>query len=647
MSSPLSETRRRLLQGLAGAPLLPLGGVGCTGGGSAGGGPGRIAPTSVSASFIGMAAPSLADPAAMATLSVGSGLRIDYSDGSRHTLALAWQPFFTTGERVPDGTGGTLLAGGCVDIQNRPIIDRSLAGQQRQVFSDCPDGSSLLALPNPSVAGIRGRAVFAVVQFEYTSRNLAGADTYGQLPSPVAVLTLDQNPADGALTLVKYHNVDTSAAHGLWITCGASLSPWGTHLASEEYEPDAPFAAGDAQFRAFSRNLFGDESAANPYHYGHLPEITVNPDGSGTCRKHYGLGRISHELIQVMPDNRTALMGDDHTNAGLFMFVADREKDLSAGTLYVAKVGAGFSLDPAAPGAALSWIRLGHATSAEIEHLADTLKPADILDVSKTDPNEATWSQVFVDGVANWVRLRPGMEKAAAFLETHRYAGLVGASMGFTKLEGTTVNVRDKIAYSALQNIEGSMVRGASNWRESSGITVDRPVRAGGIFAHDLAGGQTDSAGVTIASDWVPVRTRALLIGEDRPADALGNLADPDRIASPDNLKFSERLRTLFVGEDSGSHVNNFLWAYNVDSGTLARLASMPAGAESTGLQAVDELNGWTYIVSSFQHPGDWSRRLHGKVQATLDPLVRANYRNRFAASVGYLTADVGGIRLG
>ena len=39
-------------------------------------------------------------------------------------------------------------------------------------------------------------------------------------------------------------------------------------------------------------------------------------------------------------------MGDDYTNGGFFMFVADKEKDLSAGTLYVAKYGAGFSHRP-------------------------------------------------------------------------------------------------------------------------------------------------------------------------------------------------------------------------------------------------------------------------------------------------------------
>ena len=65
----------------------------------------------------------------------------------------------------------------------------------------------------------------------------------------------------------------------------------------------------------------------------------------------------------------------------------------------------------------------------------------------------------------------------------------------------------------------------------------------------------------------------AALVGEDlSSADVLGNTANPERIANPDNLKFSEKLRTLFIGEDSGMHVNNFLWAYNVDTKTLARV---------------------------------------------------------------------------
>ena len=148
----------------------------------------------------------------------------------------------------------------------------------------------------------------------------------------------------------------------------------------------------------------------------------MHPDGTGTSMKHYCLGRISHELVQVMPDNRTVLMGDDATNGGLFMFVADKAKDLSAGTLYVAKLGAGFSIDPAAPGASLSWIKLGHATSAEIEKLADTLKPADIMSVSKTDPQRRRATRrSSPTAPPTGSSSKPGMEKAAAFLETHRY----------------------------------------------------------------------------------------------------------------------------------------------------------------------------------------------------------------------------------
>jgi secreted PhoX family phosphatase len=648
MDNAPNLSRRKALQFLGAAPLLPLGGtlLGSSLLSACGSGTFTPAPALyLSTSFSASAAPTLASPAAMATTTVASQLIVTYDDKSTQAYKLAYQPFFMTGDMVPDGKGGTILAGGYVDIKNQPIMDTSVAGKVRQFYSDSPDGTSLLALDNPTVTGIKGKAVFAVVQFEYTTRDQANVSAYGLLPSPIAVLTLDQDQATGKLSLVKYHNVDMSSVHGLWITCGASLSPWNTHLSSEEYEPDA-FAASNAQLAGFSKNVFGDAAAANPYHYGHLPEVTVNPDGTGTIKKHYCMGRISHELVQVMPDNRTVLMGDDYTNGGLFLFIADKEKDLSAGTLYVAKFGTGFSVDPAAAGAALTWLNLGHATSAEIEAMASTVKPVDIMTVLLADPNDASYTKVIVDGKANWIKLKPGMEKAAAFLETHRYANLVGASMGLTKLEGTTVNIKDKIAYSALQNIQASMVRNDAAWRASTNITVETKLVAGGVLAHTLTGSQKDLGGAAMVSDWVPTQTRMLLTGQDLAvADALGNLANPDRIANPDNLKFSEKMRTLFIGEDSSMHVNNMLWAYNVDTKTLTRLATMPAGAESTGLHVVDNLNGWTYIMSNFQHAGDWGS-VHSVVQATLDPLVRANYKDRFGAAVGYLTAEATSVKL-
>ena len=647
MTDLANPSRRNALRLFSAVPMLPLAGglsaasllTACGGGGD------DISFTSVS--FTPMAAPTLANAAAMATTSVGSSMVATFSDSSTQTWKLAYQPFFITGSSVSDGKGGQIVAGSYFDINNKAIIDTTVAGQERQFFSDSPDGTSLLTVANAKVDGVKGNAVFAVVQFEYTTWAQDGkTDMYGKLPSPIAVLTLDQDPATGKLSLVKYHNVDTSSVNGLWITCGASLSPWGTHLSSEEYEPNAFTAATDAQFKAFSKNLYGSETAANPYNYGHLPEVTVNADGTGSIKKHYCLGRISHELVQVMPDERTTLMGDDATNGGLFVFIADKARDLSAGTLYVAKVGAGFSVDPAGPAATLTWIQLGSATSAQIEALAGSTAPSDIFDLASKDPSDASFRKTISNGRTEWLRLKPGMEKAAAFLETHRYAAYVGASMGFSKMEGTTVNVRDKVAYSALQNVQDSMVKGGKGHTDGNGIALDKALKAGAVMALNLRGGQKDLAGAVIHSDWMPADTRALITGEDISADALGNTANPNRIANPDNLKFSEKLRTLFIGEDSSQHVNNFLWAYNVDTKVLSRLMSVPAGGESTGLHAVDEVHGWMYIMSNFQHPGDWGG-IHSVVKDTLDPLIKANYKNKFGAAVGYLTGMPTQMKLG
>jgi hypothetical protein len=162
------------------------------------------------------------------------------------------------------------------------------------------------------------------------------------------------------------------------------------------------------------------------------------------------------------------------------------------------------------------------------------------------------------------------------------------------------------------------------------------------VYALNLKAAQTDTEGNPIGSDWVPVDMAApsALIGEDLATpDALGNLANPNKIANPDQSpSFPSKLGTLFIGEDSGMHVNNFLWAYQPANQQLSRLMSTPPGAESTGLQDVDDVNGWTYVMSNFQHCADWDYDLHGKVRSTLEPLVDKLYQSGFGASVGYIT---------
>ena len=48
---------------------------------------------------------------------------------------------------------------------------------------------------------------------------------------------------------------------------------------------------------------------------------------------------------------------------------------------------------------------------------------------------------------------------------------------------------------------------------------------------------------------------------------------------------------------------------------------------------------------SSGQPEGDWGS-IHAKVKDTLDPMIRTNYKDKFGAAVGYLTADVSQIKL-
>lgn len=636
-------SRRDLLKWFAGIPFLPLGAMttaaalsGCNDSDNdTAVTPPVTKPANLkAATFTAMAAPiAIAD---RAKTSVSSKLKIDWDDSTSSEYQLGYKSFFETGNTVPKWGGGEIIAGGYFNANGDPIMDTSVPASPRQFFSDCPDGSSLIHLDGAQVEGVNN-PVFHVVQFEYASQNLAGASEYGNLPSPIAILTLDQNQTTGHLELKKYFNVDTSTVHGLWITCGASMSPWNTHLSSEEYEPDAfEQGIGGPSPKGISKNFFGDEAAAKPYNYGHLPEVIVNKDGSGSIVKHFCMGRISHELVHVMPDNRTVIMGDDYTNGGFFMFIADVAKDLSAGKLYVAKYVS--ELTESSTGQ-IKWIELGHATSQEIEKMVnvDNIQPSDIMESLTTNPNDASYTEIILAKKKLWVKVKPGMEKAAAFLETHRYAALKGGSMAFTKMEGTTINIKDKVAYSALANIQDSMIKDNAAWVAAHNVSFTKKITAGGILAHDLTAGQNTTDGQPINSEWIPYQSKMLLMGEDITVDSLGNTAHPDKIASPDNLKFSETLRTLFIGEDSGNHPNNFLWAYNVDTkADPVRLLSTPAGAESTGLHAVDSVNGWTYIMSNFQHAGDMKSLSEDLKAATL-----ANYNNGYSASVGYLTADL------
>ena len=648
----------------AGAAVTSLFGLSACGGDSTYIAP-VVAPGKVTkVTFNGMANP--ASDANRAMVFTNATIDTTYENGSvTKASPLSYKTIYRTGEVLKDPSGNDIVAGGYF-LPNgvTPILDLSVAGKEEQFYSDAVDGTSLLKLANSTVPGITGNPLFVVTQFEYKTSNNAGTGMYGVLPSPIAVVALDQNKTSGELVAKQYYNVPTEDVHGLWIPCAGSLSPWNTHLSSEEYEPDAwaVTQTGDSGglFRAFSLNTFGSETAANPYHYGHVPEVTVRPDGTATVRKHYCMGRFSRELVQIMPDNRTVLMGDDYVGGGLFMFIADVANVLSSGTLYAAKLTQTSAAQSTDGGTfTVRWIKLGSANSQEIENLANSiwnnpngLKTANIIDVKSVATAGYTALKLDSDAVTEYTKVLAGKEKEAAFLETHRYAGIQGATMEFTKLEGVTVNAKDKVAYLAISRIEKTM-------QDAGDINVKK-VMSGGVYAAKLDGSQLDLSNNAINSAWVPTTFSipdvaspyaGKLLGEDivnssgtQIADTEGNKSVIDKISCPDNVKFSEAMRTLFIGEDSGYHLNNYVWAYNVDTKSLSRVLSVPAGAECTGLQAVDNLNGFSYVMSGFQHAGDWTfltsqAALKEAVASNFGPSVVAGSKKLAKrAAVGYIS---------
>jgi len=592
-----------------------------------------------SVEFIGMDAPST--PEQKADVYTTAKVKVTYRNGKSNTINLKYHQLMATTDVINGKT-----VGGLFDHNDDPINDA-----QGQITSDAPDGNSLMVVPGmrPADSWKKTNALALVTQYEYRGLPPAGetGDFWSKLPATMSLARIDQDKRSGALEVTDYDNISFADVNGLWIPCASSLSPWNTHLGSEEYEPDAKTREGIAaaagsqdgtDINSFSAYFFGDAATANAYHYGLVPEITVKRDGTTAVEKHYALGRFARELADVQPDGRTVYMGDDGAYTGLFMFVADKVRDLSEGTLYAGK-WMQTSADGTDGGAAdLAWVKLGHASDKQIKKMVDGgIKFSDIFEFSNTDPVDPSYTKVQTYMGTEWLRLKPGMEKAAAFLETRRYAALMGATTEFNKMEGVTHNAEDKKAYVVISRVENGM-------SDTSGDIRLAKNKGGAVYELALKGKVLDADGKRIKSDYVATRMASVpeLLGSYNAAATDGNYCPQDKVCDGDNLKYSEAMRTLFIGEDTGYRNNNYVWAFNVDSRKLSRILSVPMGAEATGLQAVDNYNGFAYIMSNFQHPGengskdpDW---------AEVSSLLDAKWDNKLKTAIGYIGTEDGAL---
>lgn len=499
------------------------------------------------------------------------------------------------------------------DIQGRPLI--------------AEDGSPYISNDNDFSSLLRGRRdgkLYMVSHFE--SR-----------PGAIYLTELAQDPQNGRLTALRTRPLDLSPFNGGWVHCAGSVTPWGTHLGSEEYEPDAKQWRDNkiSDYNAAMAVYFGATpaeagSVMNPYDYGWPIEVVVDDYNNVSVQKHYAMGRIALELGYVMPDGKTVYLSDDGTNVGLFRFVANRPGDLSAGALWVAQwnqkesSGAGV--------AKLNWIYLGWATDDEVREWVRRYRFTDIFDEAEpvaAEGEKYTCPEGFTsinaghddgshqclrlrdingDGVINWRD-----ENIASRLETRRWAAMQGGTTEFRKMEGMTYDPDRNQLYVAMSEIDRGMLdfgragrppksydkydRGGPNH-----MRLDQANVCGGVYALHLDGNFT-------AIDMYP-----LIVGRPLTMDygASANLpeydginkCDVNGIANPDNITYIPRYDTLIIGEDTGDgHQNDMIWAYNLRSGRLTRLQTTPYGSETTSPYIYPNINGFAYLMSVVQHP--------------------------------------------
>jgi secreted PhoX family phosphatase len=236
------------------------------------------------------------------------------------------QMLVRSGDPIPNSIGAE-IAGGIYDVN----------GDLMYVNND-PDG--LMFLP----VGSDGAQAWLYVNYE-------------GIPGGVGRYFV-QNTGMG-WEVVDGQMVDFSDVMGTWTNCGSSVTPWNTGLTSEEYEP----IASDFNNVSGMTDYLGRQ--ANPYDYGWIVELAPNGLGDNVT-KHYAMGRKSEENAWVAGDRRTVYFGDDGSNTVLFRFVADVEGDLSAGTLYAARVTQTGGTGAADHVFELEWLELGHATNDEV-----------------------------------------------------------------------------------------------------------------------------------------------------------------------------------------------------------------------------------------------------------------------------------------
>jgi secreted PhoX family phosphatase len=445
-------------------------------------------------------------------------------------------------------------------------------------------------------------------------------------PAAMYLTELNQDKTTGKLTPINTQNINFSEFNGLHVPCAGSVTPWNSHLGSEEYPADMRLAdsAGhlDETYDAMGEYFGGNLKAVNHYNYGWIPEVQIlRENGDMSVQKHYAMGRFSHELAYVMPDQKTVYLSDDNTNGTFFKFIALKQKDLSRGELFAAKWIQTSSEHGGK--ARIKWISLGNARDSAISKILKK-KPLfkDIFKTANRDSNNKCPSSFTASnyaGLNECLKIKKGMNLVASRLESGRYASIKGATTEFSKMEGITYNPQDNNLYMSIGKIDNGMENNHINnkvddKRDKGGnndIMLDYN-RCGVVYRMELNG-------------YDVVSMEGLVVGTPMDKDLNGNSCNLNNISMPDNLTFIPNTDTLIIGEDTNYHQNDMMWAFNLTKKQLTRIQTTPYGAETTSPYYYPDINGFGYLISVVQHP-------YGESDSD-----KLNYQNESKAYTGYI----------
>jgi uncharacterized protein len=618
--------------------------------------------TEPTVAFTEIAAPSTDEERqAIRTSTVVAVTPVGSTTATNYTIGFV--PWAKSGDVI--GTGTNNVFGQHVNYLGA-VMDK-YSGQDLTIgtnkgISSSPDHTTLLQ---------RGSKIFSITQFE----EYAGF---------MYITELAQNLTTGALSATATKPVDLSGIYGGWDFCAGMPTPWGSHLGGEEYPVDVrKLEANDSgtigefdtylEYWGYDPTLTDATAKAasraaalaktSPYRVGYPVEVKITGDSLGTgafaanteATKHYAMGRIAWELAYVMPNNKTVYAGDDSTNKGMFRFVADTAGNLSSGTLYIAKLTQTNAKSTSTEGGGefdINWISLGSASNTEIDgYIKRGIKFADMFDYQAPAAGNATacnagYTASYANNVYECLKLKTtnslGMTEAeiktaASRLEALRYGAMMGGTAEFRKFEGVTFDAKRSKLYIAMSAIGSGM----SSSPTLPGVSDDILVKAnicGGVYQLD------------VDSNYVTTRMKPLVMGipktyTDRPiqtstsnaATVTQQTCDDAGIALPDNVSMGPTNDILIIGEDATTeHQNDFLWAYNLNTGTLTRIASGPYGAEITSPMYYRNINGWDYMTMVVQHPYDESDYFKGP-DATTGSTKSVAKSNAMRAQVGYL----------